>query len=290
MTPAMARTRLLVSTVAVGLAAAVFAPAAAHAETVYTFAQVQSHGTAQDCWTIVNGGVYNLTGFIGRHEGGSKVIIGLCGIDGSAAYNGQHGGNQGGENEPARALARYRIGVLDPASVPKPTGSYTMAQVAAHNQAADCWSVVDGKVYNLTSWISRHPGGPAVITSMCGKDGTALFDSQHKGSASAAGALNGFVLGTVSGSSTAAPPATGTGVTKLYSMAQVRKHHTKSNCWAVLHKKVYNLTKWIPQHPGGAATITGLCGKRGAAAFNAQHGGAAGVASILAGFQIGRIA
>lgn len=59
------------------------------------------------------------------------------------------------------------------------TGSYTLAQVKAHSTAADCWTAVDGKVYNLTKWEDQHPGGSANIISMCGTDGTAAFRGQH---------------------------------------------------------------------------------------------------------------
>ena len=39
------------------------------------------------------------------------------------------------------------------------TGSYTLAQVAIHSSAADCWTAINGSVYNLSAWIARHPGG-----------------------------------------------------------------------------------------------------------------------------------
>ena len=41
--------------------------------------------------------------------------------------------------------------------------SYTMADVAKHNSQTDCWAAIDGDVYDLTQWISRHPGGPDKI-------------------------------------------------------------------------------------------------------------------------------
>ncbi len=59
------------------------------------------------------------------------------------------------------------------------TASYTLAQVKTHNTAADCWTAVDGKVYNVTKWEDQHPGGSANIISMCGTDGTAAFKGQH---------------------------------------------------------------------------------------------------------------
>ena len=74
----------------------------------YTMAQVQQHATAQSCWTAINGSVYNLTNWINQHPGGPGAILGLCGTDGSAAFNGQHGG----QARPARELAGFRIGAL----------------------------------------------------------------------------------------------------------------------------------------------------------------------------------
>lgn len=57
--------------------------------------------------------------------------------------------------------------------------SFTTAQVATHNSRTDCWAAVDGKVYDLTSWINRHPGGPDKIIALCGTDATTAFNGQH---------------------------------------------------------------------------------------------------------------
>ena len=70
-----------------------------------------------------------------------------------------------------------------------------MVQVQAANTASKCWSVISGKVYNLTSWISQHPGGSSAILGLCGKDGTAAFTGQHGGQARPASELAGFYIG-----------------------------------------------------------------------------------------------
>lgn len=57
--------------------------------------------------------------------------------------------------------------------------SYTLSQVATHNTAQDCWTTISGGVYNLTAWITEHPGGEGPILSICGKDGTSAFLRQH---------------------------------------------------------------------------------------------------------------
>jgi cytochrome b involved in lipid metabolism len=74
----------------------------------YTLADVKLHNNASNCWTTVNGSVYNVTSWINQHPGGSAAIMGTCGIDASAAFNGQHGG----QARPASELASFKIGVL----------------------------------------------------------------------------------------------------------------------------------------------------------------------------------
>ena len=75
----------------------------------------------------------------------------------------------------------------------------TMEEVAAHNTPSDCWSAINGKVYNLTEWIDRHPGGAVIITSLCGQDGTARFMAQHQGKAGPETQLAQLQIGTLAG-------------------------------------------------------------------------------------------
>ena len=83
-----------------------------------------------------------------------------------------------------------------PTPTPTPTiAGYTMAQVKANNSAKSCWTVVDGFVYNLTSWISSHPGGAGAILLLCGTDGTNAFKAQHENQARPAVRLDGYKLG-----------------------------------------------------------------------------------------------
>jgi hypothetical protein len=84
------------------------------------------------------------------------------------------------------------------APTPTPTATpagYTMEQVKANNSATKCWSAIDSKVYDLTNWISSHPGGAGAITSLCGTDGTAAFKGQHGGSGQPNSRLAGYLLG-----------------------------------------------------------------------------------------------
>ena len=87
-----------------------------------------------------------------------------------------------------------------PTVAPSPSASatpagYTMEQVKANNTATKCWSAIDGKVYDLTNWISSHPGGAGAITSLCGTDGTSAYINQHKGQSRPGSTLTAYLLG-----------------------------------------------------------------------------------------------
>lgn len=60
-------------------------------------------------------------------------------------------------------------------NIPSPATGLTTIQVTQHNKSNDCWMIVNNKVYNLTSYMSAHPGGAQTIIPFCGKDGTTAF-------------------------------------------------------------------------------------------------------------------
>ena len=43
-------------------------------------------------------------------------------------------------------------------------------------------------------------------------------------------------------------------------LLEVARHSSEGSCWLVLHGKVYDVTKFVPFHPGGSAILEG-CGK-----------------------------
>jgi len=73
--------------------------------------------------------------------------------------------------------------------------TYTMEEIAKHNSKESCWTVIRGKVYDLTSWIDKHPGGADKILRICGKDGTDLFVRQHGGKEKPEKILESFKIG-----------------------------------------------------------------------------------------------
>ncbi len=84
------------------------AASGAAATTGLALADLAEHSTQDDCWIAIDGAVYDLTAFIDQHPGGSERIIDLCGTDATAAFTGQHDGEQ----QPAAILADSQIGAL----------------------------------------------------------------------------------------------------------------------------------------------------------------------------------
>lgn len=50
--------------------------------------------------------------------------------------------------------------------------TFSWEEIQKHNLRTDKWLVIDRKVYNITKWSSRHPGGHRVIGHYAGEDAT----------------------------------------------------------------------------------------------------------------------
>ena len=101
---------------------------------------------------------------------------------------------------------------------PAGTINLSNSEIKTHNLKSDCWSIVNGNVYNLTSYVKSHPGGASVIANICGKDGSKAFVNQHNTQGKPNNVLSSFLLGPVGASITAEagqkviePPVAGKG-------------------------------------------------------------------------------
>jgi cytochrome b involved in lipid metabolism len=175
-----------------------------------TVAEVLKHNTVSDCWSVVNGNVYNLTSYVSTHAGGEAVIKAICGKDGTKAFSGQHAG----ASKPNADLSSLLVGPLSAAGASSGSSSsgalpgtgttvaLTSAEIQKHASATDCWSVIKGEVYDLTTYVKDHPGGANLIKAICGKDGSTSFASQHAGADKPKNILAAFALGPLASGST----------------------------------------------------------------------------------------
>lgn len=75
---------------------------------MFTMAQISTHTDATSCYTVINGGVYDLTMWVNMHPGGKPPILSLCGKDGTTGFMNKHKGAE----KFMTVLARFKIGLL----------------------------------------------------------------------------------------------------------------------------------------------------------------------------------
>lgn len=84
-------------------------------------------------------------------------------------------------NEPSDTQGVVTSSISAPTASASPettnVSSYSLAEVAKHATATDCWMAIEGNVYDVTTFIPTHPGGQAILQG-CGKDATQLFNNR----------------------------------------------------------------------------------------------------------------
>ncbi|GAB1311446.1 hypothetical protein MFIFM68171_01656 [Madurella fahalii] len=60
-------------------------------------------------------------------------------------------------------------------------------------------------------------------------------------------------------------------MTKVFNAEEVTKHTSADSCWVVIHGNVYDVTEFLPEHPGGSRIILQLAGRDATAEFDPIH-------------------
>ena len=58
--------------------------------------------------------------------------------------------------------------------------TYTKEEVSKHSTKRDCWLIIKDMVYNVTEFLSIHPGGSSIVVSVGGQDATEYFEELHR--------------------------------------------------------------------------------------------------------------
>ncbi|MEX0940999.1 MAG: cytochrome b5-like heme/steroid binding domain-containing protein [Pseudomonadales bacterium] len=93
----------------------------------------------------------------------------------------------------------------DPAQRAPSMAVWSLEEVAAHNSLQDCWMIIEGKVYDLTSYLDQHPTRPSVILPYCGTDATRGMQTKGYGSNHSDAAwrsLGDYLIGELEGAGT----------------------------------------------------------------------------------------
>jgi len=75
---------------------------------------------------------------------------------------------------------------------------YTWEEVATHTTPESCWVYAENKVYDITDWLDRHPGGRDILLLSAGRDVTDLLVSYHPFSDKPQQVLAKYEIGEVS--------------------------------------------------------------------------------------------
>ncbi|XP_050304948.1 uncharacterized protein LOC126742344 [Anthonomus grandis grandis] len=54
---------------------------------------------------------------------------------------------------------------------------------------------------------------------------------------------------------------------KVFSLEEVSWHDTRNDCWVVIYDRVYDITNFIEEHPGGSDILLEHAGRDGSIAF-----------------------
>jgi cytochrome b involved in lipid metabolism len=177
----------------------------------------------------------------------------------------------------------------------------SLAELQQHSSQSNCWVAYYGSIYDMTDYANRHPAGSRIITRLCGMDGTNDFKMFHspnllnilrKDELKGILVTDGAVTSTPSptpGSTPASTPKSTSSPTPFVTptpeftsrptmnsndgitMAELQQHSSKSDCWVVYYRSVYDMTYYAKKHPGGAGIITKLCGQDGTTNFEIFH-------------------
>lgn len=74
---------------------------------------------------------------------------------------------------------QYQLRDVSPNTPPAAFVQVHLSELKLHKTRNDCWTCINGKVFNITPYIDFHPGGVDEIMKCAGRDGTSLFQKYH---------------------------------------------------------------------------------------------------------------
>eukprot|EP01122_Echinamoeba_exundans_P012441 TRINITY_DN5195_c0_g1_i2.p1 TRINITY_DN5195_c0_g1~~TRINITY_DN5195_c0_g1_i2.p1 ORF type:complete len:166 (+),score=31.18 TRINITY_DN5195_c0_g1_i2:32-529(+) len=75
---------------------------------------------------------------------------------------------------------------------------------------------------------------------------------------------------------------------KIFTRAEVGKHNSEQDAWVVIRDRVFNISTWIPLHPGGRQFLLDHAGRDATASFSEQGHSHVAI-DVLAELHIGYI-
>lgn len=138
----------------------------------------------------------------------------------------------------------------------------TREEVSEHYTTDDLWVVIDNKVYDLSKFVPNHPGGEKSIAKHAGGDATkGFYGIQHPERTFFE--IEDYLIGAVPENQRM----------KYLSTEEIKKHNKSDDLWLIVDERVFDVTRFVNQHPGGLDALLNNSNGRNATAafFGKQH-------------------
>ena len=146
----------------------------------------------------------------------------------------------------------------------------TYKELQLHNKPGDYWVLIEKYVYNVTPYLTEHPGGDDILINHSGKDATQKFLSIDH-TEYAISIRNSFRMGKIEEGpipEECKAPKVIVSFNKLISNDVLKQHNSSKDCWVSIDGFVYDCTHFLDDHPGGGGKITSRAGTDATRSFN----------------------
>ena len=128
-----------------------------------------------DVWVVLHGRAFNVPNFLSQHLGGELAILTTAGKDATVEFDMIHPPDVAKKYAPDAVIGTLGDGGEDDDDEEDDSseGSYTVEEVAKDNKKGDVWVVLNGRVLNVSNFLSQHLGGESAILTPAGKDAAA---------------------------------------------------------------------------------------------------------------------
>lgn len=172
------------------------------------------------------------------------------------------------DKKPVNAL---RTSALPTVLITSPTGKKLTMKIAERTKFYEPYGKTN-YLYLARNSFSAEAGIYSILITSRGRAEitVAIGDKEIPGEV-VRGALPATPTSSPTSSPTSTPTPTNSPKANLFTLEMVKQNNSEKSCWTVIDGYVYDLTRWIAAHPGGAGVIRSLCGIDGSAPFKAQH-------------------
>ena len=226
-------------------------------EVVIPWSVVAQHNIKADSWMVLDNIVYDITAYIAFHPGGQIGIVNFSGDNRGHAPAGHPQGQHEGRDA-TEAFNRYHK-YLDHR---KMLGPYKLGVIAPSKPCPSAGAPSGG------SGSSASKANTAPAPGATGGAG-------NSGGGAGGGGAGGRPPTLFPPESVLWPMVPTTeresGFEPVIPWSEIRKHNIRADGWMVLDDIVYDITAYIPSHPGGQIGIVNFCGENGGVAPNKDH-------------------